>query len=407
MNDGIRPSSALRFHSPVHLTGDSPKKSILIARIILGDFADEFIRYYKLGVKILNTILKVVVLNYSELAEKVGRVVASIALFTLSLKFIVQLKSIYMDSKRFERNYRLSDREGIVASFAAMVIKPFEIIDGILSLGKSLNTLYGLTWIQLFTLATTPIAVALLCYATISRIYKALMIGLEFSELPHINSDRKKFTPENSVEVINYLQKKVGITPQEREKIEIDTIQRYKIVLREKGSDQSSIQKNSKREKVEKQTDELFKTSNLNPKLDQLETLANDHFRREIKLLKQRKINRLKRRIDKKTVKYMKTAHQFFNNSDNSQAALKKTFKTYHDIKKLVIRRTVFNVGKMLFSVAKVIAYIASLFFITLNPVIPFLLTLSSTAFSIFKHVFTYQRMNHGLKNPEFYGAVV
>lgn len=396
----ITPDSTFKWSTNLDRTkGNAPNHIFNAVKKTFGTTLNPFIIYYKLSVKVLRSGLKIVVVLYSEMAEKVGRVIASVALCSVSLKFLFHIRSFYNYSKKLEHNYRLSDKEGMAWSAAELLVKPLFIANGFLTFGKSLQTLYGITWIQLFSIAVTPIALGLLCYSTIRRLYRTLMLINEYFHLPtHINADYQKFSEENYIEMVSYIKNKVDVTEKEMEEIREETLQRYKIIVKEKPFQEEFLISPE-----EKPCGEIFKPTKNHPQLDELEKLANDHFKREIKLLKSRKINRLKRRTDKRIVKYMMATNWLISSPSSDTVKKEKVFAALQDIKKLTIRRLVFDIGKTFFNSMEIGVYFVPGYFPAIITQNPLTITLSKTAFSIFKHIFIDKRMNYGLKNPEFY----
>jgi len=360
------------------------KKVLQIARETIEKLGKKILKYCKLTVKILKSILKVVVLAYSELEEKVSKAIAFIGLISI-IKPVVYSYALYENTKDLDKSIKLKDDWGIAFASFEMLAKPCEIVNGLLSFGKSLNKIMGITWITMFSAVTAPLALGLIIYDTIKSLYKMIMISIEFHQMP------KTAVNENYTDFRIYLEKKIGVTPQERQKIEDAIQKKYEIVLHtEKKSDDPivilpSLTVNSSRE---------------SGVIESLEKKAKKEFNKRIEVIKDRKISRLKRNTDKKIVEYLLNTKDYLEEFPGKQHTAEKALE---DIRKLVTRKLTLNVGESVFCVAEAIMYIVSMIFPTISTVIPVSFSLTKTAFSISKTLYQDLAMKRGLNLPQFY----
>ncbi len=361
------------------------KKVLEVAKDTFNKIEKEFKFYYKIVMKIVKSTHKLIGHAFSETEEKINKLINYLGLASI-LKAGFILKSFYDDSVELEKCVRIGDTEGIIWKSLDLAIKPFDLGNSILSFGKSLDKIIGISWITLFSFVVAPLSLALLCYETIKSVYNLIMISIELSQMP-TSADRAHY-----LDFRNYLEEKVGVTKAERKKIEAEVQDEYSIIfasLKHKKNSRISL------------SPKIF----VRPREKALETLereAEKELNKRVEVLKDRKINRLERHIDRKIVAYMKKAKEYVDENPGKDISAEHILS---DIRMLTIRKLIFNVGDTLFNIAEVIMSIVSMIIPYLTAVVPLGLSLASTGFSITKNFYQTYGMGNGLHNPEFYPA--
>lgn len=344
---------------------------VAIPRIIY--FGSVILHYQKLGLKIVKVSIKVTLHFCSELTEKVEKALIGIALWSISFKLFFEIPALYEKSRKFEKSLRTRDSGEIAWAAFDLAMKPCKVLDALLSLGKSVNKLFEITWLQLFQIATTPLSILCLSFKFLKRVYKITFLIIEYRQLIHITEDT----------LVAYLNEKIGITVSEGEELGLQAGEHWKVDFNE--------------QKIESEEEE----TNGEQKKGIFEKAAKSEFRESSERLQSLKIHRLSRRVSKRIVSFMR-------NAKNHLALQKGVSKTelnlvLCDIRKLFLRQTVMDTGKALIVVAQVVFEVAALVFNFYNITFQLSFSVAKTLFSTFKILYIEKRMRVGLKKPEFY----
>lgn len=373
--DEIKP-----FPSLTHGEPPTWKKVLQVAKETFANIAKEFYKYFKLTTKVLKNILKAITVVFTDTEEKVGKAIAYLGLGSI-LKAAFNLKSIYDDSIELDNCIKIQDAEGIAWSTMDLLVKPFDIASNLLSFGKSLDKIVGITWIALFSAVVFPLSLALLCYETVKSLYNTIMIGIELSEMPNWDC------PDHYAEFSAYLEKKVGVTREERSAIEQEIGEEFLLEFED-----------LKHPRLPRDAYEAA-SPNREFAANALDEIKRVELNRRIEVLKDRKINRLGRHTDKKIAAYMLKAKEFIEANPGKD---QKAAQALDDLKKMTVRKLILNSGETLFNIADLILTVVSMIFPLLTPILPITLSLANTGFSVGKKFYQEYGMTSGLANPEF-----
>ncbi len=372
--DEIKP-----FPSLTHGEPPTWKKVLQVAKETFANIAKEFYKYFKLTTKIIKNILKVITVLFTDTEEKVGKAIAYLGLGSI-LKAAFNLKSIYDESLELDNCIKIRDAEGIAWSTLDLLAKPFDIASNLLSFGKSLDKIVGITWISLFSAVVFPLSLALLCYQTVKSIYNTIMIGIEFSEMPNWNC-RNQYG-----EFRTYLEEKIGVTTEERLAIEKEIREEFLLDFEDLKH-------------LRLPRGPLERVTPARELAESLDAVKRQELNRRIEVLKDRKINRLGRHTDKKIVAYMLKAKEFIDaNPGKEQIAA----QALDDLKKMTVRKLILNTGETLFNIADLVLTVVYMIFPLLTPILPITLSLANTGFSVGKKFYQEYGLTAGLANPEF-----
>lgn len=343
-------------------------------------------KFIKEAAKICKSALKITVYVNDRLENKISKVITYLGLLS-GIKLIFAAKGLYTDAEELKRCIVLKEGEGITLNLINVLSLPFDIASSILSFANTLHKLGAFSWLPLFSIVALPLSAGLLLYQTIRGLYDLGMLGFEFSQM------FKEINNENFTDFRIYLDKKIGITDEERRKVEMEVGSKHECILRSS--------KDGKRSDIHIPLEIFDKSpsSDLNPDtVDQiiaLEDKAEKEIKRRIKVIKSGKINRMKRHTDSKIVDIMLYIRKHLK---NNPADMLNARKALSDIRKLSIRKIVLNSIESLFNLGELTMFGAELALPTVMTVPLLSFSLAKSCVSAAKTAYKSFAMHRGLE---------
>lgn len=369
------PTAFGRFQDYISFRMDPVRKQLDIAIVCIFSFGSLVAYYQKIGLKIVKITLKIVVQTCAETAKKVERVIIGVALWSISLKLFFQIPSLYEKTKKFEKSLRTKNSGAIGWALLELAVKPFQILNSLLSLGNAVHKLVELNWLQLFQFAVTPLQIFCLSYRLFKRVHKICILILEYRELVLITEQKG---------LVEYLNQKIGTTTDEIERVEEEVNREW------------NVEFHAQKEQIQNEINQPIQKQGL------FEERAQASFLEKVRTIEALKVSRLKRHVDKKIVSFMKEALAHLSQNRETISRQDKAL-ILKDIKKLFLRRAMLDAGNALFIIAQVVAQIASEVFLLLNPLFFLVFSIAKTAFSTFKFLYMERKLGSGLHKSEFF----
>lgn len=366
------------------------KKVLLIGYETLENIAKEFWKYYKITEKVLKTVLKAVKASMTETEEKVNQAIAWLGLSSI-ISACFNIKSFFSNSIELEKCIKIKDIEGLLWALLELIKEPFDFASNLISFGKSLDKLIGITWIALFSVVTSPLSLALSCFDTIKSIYDTVMIAIEYSEMPNWDAS------DSSLKFKEYLNRKLGVTENELKQIEKEVLEDYKLEIKN-----SKYQRDATNSSVKNWENAPLYQSEPRADPDNLQISMERDLAQRVQIVKDRKRKILQRHTDKKIVSYMLEAKRFIEESPGKDH---KAETALEDLKKMTARKIALNSSDTFFSIANITISVVAMIFPLLHPAVQISFSLAKCGFSIGKKFYQEYGLTSGLVNPEFLRA--